>query len=49
MVFLGRMQRRLGTRGVPVFAYHKIASAPRGSADPFLYVTRAALRGKWLN
>jgi peptidoglycan/xylan/chitin deacetylase (PgdA/CDA1 family) len=39
MVFLGRMQRRLGTRGVPVFAYHKIALAPRGTADPFLYVS----------
>jgi peptidoglycan/xylan/chitin deacetylase (PgdA/CDA1 family) len=35
------MQRRLGTRGVPVFAYHKIASPPPGAADPFLYVSPA--------
>jgi len=38
-VFLGRMQRRLATRGVPVFAYHKIASPPPATADPFLYVS----------
>jgi peptidoglycan/xylan/chitin deacetylase (PgdA/CDA1 family) len=41
IVFLGRRQRRLGTRGVPVFAYHKIASPPPGTADPFLYVSPA--------
>ena len=38
-VFLGRRQRRLATRGVPVFAYHKIASPPPATADPFLYVS----------
>jgi peptidoglycan/xylan/chitin deacetylase (PgdA/CDA1 family) len=26
-------------RGVPVFAYHKIAPVPPGAADPFLYVS----------
>ena len=40
-VFLGPMQRRLSTRGVPVFAYHKIAPPPPGTADPFLYVSPA--------
>ena len=38
-VFLGRRQRRLATRGVPVFAYHKIAPPPPATADPFLYVS----------
>ncbi len=41
VVFLGRMQRRLSTRGVPVFAYHKLACPPRAAADPFLYVSPA--------
>ena len=38
-VFLGRAQRRLAARGVPVFAYHQLASPPPGAADPFLYVS----------
>ena len=45
MVFLGRRQRRLSTRGLPVFAYHKIASPPRATADPFLYVSPARFEG----
>ncbi len=37
-VFLGPAQRRLGTRGVLVFAYHKLAPPPPASTDPFLYL-----------
>ena len=36
-IFLGPAQRRLFARGVPVLSYHKIGTAPPGSADPFLY------------
>lgn len=39
IVFLGPAQRRLSTRGVPVFAYHKLAPPPRATTDPFLYVS----------
>jgi len=38
-VFLGRRQRRLASRGVPVFAYHKIASPPPPPPTPSLYVS----------
>src|SRR6266853_698306 len=37
-VFLGPAQLRMARRGVPVFAYHKIAAPPRATIDPFLYV-----------
>ena len=37
-VFLGPAQLRMARRGVPVFAYHKIAAPPRSTIDPFLYV-----------
>jgi peptidoglycan/xylan/chitin deacetylase (PgdA/CDA1 family) len=29
----------MARRGVPVFAYHKVALAPPGTTDPFLYVS----------
>src|SRR2546426_12427935 len=38
-VFLGPAQLRMARRGVPVFAYHKIAASPRLTIDPFLYVS----------
>ncbi len=38
-VFLGTVQLRLARRGVPVFAYHKIAVPPPATTDPFLYVS----------
>jgi peptidoglycan/xylan/chitin deacetylase (PgdA/CDA1 family) len=37
-IFMGRAQRQLIARGA-VFTYHKISEAPRGSRDPFLYVS----------
>jgi len=37
--FLGPAQRRLCARGIPVFSYHRIASAPPATTDPFLYHT----------
>jgi len=37
-VFLGQAQLRMARRGVPVFAYHKIAAPPQSTIDPFLYV-----------
>src|SRR6267378_332580 len=37
-VFLGQAQLRMARRGVPVFAYHKIAAPPRSTIDPFQYV-----------
>jgi len=40
-MFLGAAQRRLFTRGVPVFTYHSIGEPPRGARDPFLYVKPA--------
>ncbi len=36
-VFLGPAQRRLFDRGVPLFAFHKIAFPPQSTRDPFLY------------
>ena len=36
-VFLGAAQRRLLHGGLPIFTYHKVASAPPGTRDPFLY------------
>lgn len=36
-VFLGRAQRKLCERGLSIFAWHKIAEAPAGTRDPFLY------------
>ncbi len=41
MVMMSRAQRRLFARGGPIFTYHKIGDAPKGSRDPFLY-TRPA-------
>ncbi len=38
-VFLGTVQLRLARRGVPVFAYHKLAVPPPETVDPFLYVS----------
>jgi peptidoglycan/xylan/chitin deacetylase (PgdA/CDA1 family) len=38
-IFLGAAQRRFIARGLPMFTYHKIAAPPRGTRDPFLYVT----------
>lgn len=38
-IFLGAAQRRLIQRGVPIFAYHKIAEPTAGTRDPFLYVS----------
>jgi peptidoglycan/xylan/chitin deacetylase (PgdA/CDA1 family) len=38
-VFLSRVQRKLMTRGNPIFTYHKIGAAPSQTSDPFLYVT----------
>jgi len=38
-IFMGAAQRRLGRRGVPLFAYHKIAPPPPETRDPFLYVS----------
>jgi peptidoglycan/xylan/chitin deacetylase (PgdA/CDA1 family) len=37
-IFLGAAQRRVIRRGVPIFAYHKIAEPTAGTRDPFLYV-----------
>ena len=41
MVMMSRAQRRLFARGGPIFTYHKIGDAPKGTRDPFLY-TRPA-------
>jgi peptidoglycan/xylan/chitin deacetylase (PgdA/CDA1 family) len=38
-IFFGPAQRRLSRRGVPVYAYHKIAAPPPTTRDPFLYVS----------
>src|SRR5260370_6059517 len=38
-IFLGAAQRRLIRRGVPIFAYHKIAEPTAGTRDPFLHVS----------
>ena len=38
-VFLGAAQLRMARRGVPVFAYHKIAVPPPETIDPFVYVS----------
>jgi peptidoglycan/xylan/chitin deacetylase (PgdA/CDA1 family) len=38
-VFMGRAQRRLFQRGVPILAYHNLGSCPPGVRDPFLYVS----------
>ena len=38
-IFLSPAQRRLMSRGAPVFTYHKIAPVPPRSRDPFLYVS----------
>jgi peptidoglycan/xylan/chitin deacetylase (PgdA/CDA1 family) len=38
-IFLEAAQRRLIRRGVPIFAYHKIAEPTAGTRDPFLYVS----------
>ncbi len=35
---MGRAQRRLCSRGLPILTYHKIAEPPAGTTDPFLYV-----------
>ena len=37
--FLGPAQRRLVLRGVPIFAWHKIADPPPATNDPFLYAS----------
>jgi len=38
-IFLGREQRRRAVRGVPVFAWHKLAPPPRATTDPFLFTS----------
>jgi peptidoglycan/xylan/chitin deacetylase (PgdA/CDA1 family) len=38
-IFLGAAQRRLIRRGIPIFAYHKIAEPTAGTRDSFLYVS----------
>jgi peptidoglycan/xylan/chitin deacetylase (PgdA/CDA1 family) len=43
-VFLGPAQLRLSRRGVPVFAYHKIAPPPPETRDPFLFVAPRRFR-----
>jgi peptidoglycan/xylan/chitin deacetylase (PgdA/CDA1 family) len=45
-VFLGPAQLRLARRGVPVFTYHKIASPPPATRDPFLFVTPHAFEAQ---
>ncbi len=40
MVMMSRAQQRLFMRGGPIFTYHKIGDAPKGTRDSFLY-TRA--------
>ncbi len=40
-VFLSRAQRRLFTRGVPVYCYHSLGSVMRGARDSFLWVGAA--------
>ena len=41
LLFLSSAQRRLFQQGVPVLMYHKIDCVPRGTRDPFLYVSPA--------
>ncbi len=41
-IFLGSAQRKLCARGVPILTYHKIATPPAGTIDPFLYLTPAS-------
>jgi peptidoglycan/xylan/chitin deacetylase (PgdA/CDA1 family) len=38
-LFMSAAQRRLFQEGLPVLMYHKIDRVPRGSRDPFLYVS----------
>jgi len=45
-IFLGPAQLRLGRRGVPVFAYHKISQPPAGTIDPFLFVAPGRFAGQ---
>lgn len=40
-IFLSAAQQRLLGRGVGIFMYHKVAVAPVGTLDPFLYVSPA--------
>jgi peptidoglycan/xylan/chitin deacetylase (PgdA/CDA1 family) len=42
-IFLGAAQRRLMTRGVPIFAWHKIGAPPPATSDPFLYAAPRVL------
>ena len=42
-IFLGARQRGLMSRGLPIFAWHKVAVPPRGSTDPFLFAAPAVL------
>lgn len=37
-IFLGKAQRRLFQRGLPILVYHSIAKPPRDCRDPHLYV-----------
>jgi peptidoglycan/xylan/chitin deacetylase (PgdA/CDA1 family) len=37
-IFLGKAQRALLEKGVPIFVYHNIAAAPHRCRDPFLYI-----------
>jgi peptidoglycan/xylan/chitin deacetylase (PgdA/CDA1 family) len=38
-IFMGRAQRRLAGRGVPIFTYHRIGTPLPGTRDPYLYVS----------
>jgi len=38
-LFMSSAQRRLFQQGLPVLMYHKIDRVPRGTRDPFLYVS----------
>ena len=38
-LFMSSAQRRLFQQGLPVLMYHKIDCVPRGTRDPFLYVS----------
>jgi peptidoglycan/xylan/chitin deacetylase (PgdA/CDA1 family) len=37
LVFMGRAQKELMTRGAAILAYHKIGAPPGNTSDPFLY------------
>lgn len=37
LVFLGRAQRKLCRRGIPLFSWHRVSVPPRLTRDPFLY------------